>query len=133
MRADVPATEATKTALENSVSWFLSDKLADASTAIATKKYLTADNQLVYLTRMNAADSNVPRIKVQRYIRVDGGVRETGYQLYADHRLIKYVNDMIFGAKPGTAPAADQGEVGETEAAEILGLVNGLTAARQTL
>lgn len=127
------ATEPTKTTLENSVSWFLADKLHDAATPIATKKYLTVDNVLVYLTRCNVAESSVPRIKVQVFERVDGGVRETGYQLFSDHRLMKYVNEMIFGTAPGTATGNSSEAVQEKEAAQLVELVNGLSAARQTL
>jgi hypothetical protein len=133
MNDTTPASEATKTALENSVAWFLSDKLQDAATPIATKKYLTNDNRLIYLTHCNVAETSVPRVKVQQFERVDGGVRETGYQLFADHRFVKYTNDMIFGTKPGTAAGNQMDEVGETEAAEVLALVNGLATARQTL
>lgn len=128
------ATEPTKTALENSVSWFLADKLQDASVPIATKKYLTNDNVLIYLTHTSVADSNVPRIKVQVFHRVSGGVREEGFQLFSDHRLVKYVNEMIFGSKAGgTATGADVEPVSEEEAADLLKLVNGLQNARQTL
>jgi hypothetical protein len=133
MNNDSPATEATKTALENSVGWFLADKLRDASTPIATKKYLTNDNLLVYLTRVNMAESSVPTVKVQVFKRVNGGVHETGYQLFSDHRMIKYVNEMIFGAQPGTAAGDKTEEVSESEAAGMLALVNTLGNARQTL
>src|SRR5438477_8108090 len=91
------ASDEAKTALENSVTWFLSDKLADVNTPIATKKFLTNNNLLVYLTRCNVAELAVPRIKVQVLQRVEGGVHETNYQLFNDHRLEKYENDMIFG------------------------------------
>jgi hypothetical protein len=107
MNNDPAATEETKTALENSVTWFLADKMQDASVSIATKKYLTADNLLVYLTRCAVAETSVPKVKVQVLKRVDGGIHETGYQLFGDHRLVKYVNEMIFGAAPGS-PAGDQ-------------------------
>lgn len=128
-----PASEPTKSALENSVSWFLSDKLEGTGSLIATKKYLTADNELIYLTHCNVPEPTIPKIKVQRFVRVDHGVRETGYQLFSDHRLMKYENDMIFGTQPNT-PAGNQSEaVSETEASAVLNLVNSLTSARQTL
>lgn len=133
MNAPTPATEPTKTALENSVTWFLSDKLQDAAAPIVTKKYLTNDNELVYLTRCDVAETNVPRVKVQIFKRVSGGVSETGYLLYSDHRLLKYSNDMIFGTKPGTAAGDTNDAVSEDEAKKVLALVNGLTNARQTL
>lgn len=133
MSETVPATEATKTALENSVSWFLADRLQEAGAPIATKKYLTPDNQLIYLTHCNVAEQSIPKIKVQRFVRVDRGVRETGYQLFGDHRLLKYVNEMIFGSQANTPAGNETTEVDETEAAELLNLVNSLTTARQTL
>jgi len=133
MSSDASATEATKTALENSVSWFLADKLRDASIPIATKKYLTTQNVLVYLTRCNVAESSVPRVKVQVLHRVAGGVHETGYQLFSDHRLEKYQNDMIFGSQPGAMPDTTNEPVAEQEAQELLALVNSLAQAQQTL
>jgi hypothetical protein len=133
MSTQLPATEPTKTAIENSVSWFLADKLQDPATTIATKKYLTGKNELVYLTRCNVAELSVPRLKVQVFKRVDGGVHETGYQLFGDHRLLKYVNEMIFGTAPGTAAGDRSEEVSEEEAGRVLELVNTLGGARQTL
>ena len=133
MDTQPPATEPTKTALENSVSWFLQDKLKDASIPIATKKYLTNENKLIYLTRCNVADSSVPRVKVQVFERVQGGVHEAGYQLFSDHRFVRYDNEMIFGNKPGTAAGNESAEVSEKEAGELLQMVNSLGSARQTL
>lgn len=115
------------------MSWFLSDKLQDPATTIATKKYLTNKNELIYLTRCNVAEVSVPRVKVQVFERVDGGVHETGYQLFGDHRLIKYDNDMIFGTTSGTAAGDQTEEVTEAEAVSLLELVNTLGGARQTL
>ncbi|HSX02198.1 MAG TPA: hypothetical protein VLI05_02665 [Candidatus Saccharimonadia bacterium] len=128
-------SEDSKTALENSVSWYLADKLADANTAIATKKYLTSNNLLVYLTRCNVAELTVPRIKVQVLQRVKGGVHETGYQLFGDHRLEKYQNNMIFGAGAGNSTTGDStgAPVTEIEAKQLLELVSSLQSARQTL
>ena len=127
------ASEDSKTALENSVSWYLSDKLADASTPIATKKYLTSNNLLVYLTRCNVAELTVPRIKVQVLQRVKGGVHETGYQLFGDHRLEKYQNNMIFGDGAADAMDGPSTPVSESEAKQLLELVGSLQHARQTL
>jgi hypothetical protein len=127
------ATEPVKTALENSVTWFLSDKLQDAHTPIATKKFLTNDNLLIYITHCSVADASVPRVKVQVFRRVTRGVREEGYQLWADHRFNKYVNEMIFGASQGTPAGTEQTPVDGKEAAEVLALVNNLGSARQTL
>jgi hypothetical protein len=133
MSIDSPATEPTKTTLENSVSWFLADKLQDAATPIATKKYLTGENKLVYLTRCNVAELSVPRVKVQVFVRVKGGVSETGYQLFSDHRFVKYQNEMIFGTAPGTAAGDKTEDISEKEATALLELVNSLVNARQTL
>jgi hypothetical protein len=133
MDTTTPATEPTKNAIENSVSWFLSDKLQDAGSPIATKKYLTPDNQLIYLTHCNVPESSIPKVKVQRFVRVDHGVKEIGYQLFSDHRFVKYVNEMIFGTQANTPSGNQTEEVSEAEASEILNLVNSLTSARQTL
>jgi hypothetical protein len=133
MSTETPAQEATKTSLENSITWFLSDKLQDPSTAIATKKYLTSSNKLIYLTKCNAAELSVPTFKVQVFIRVDHGVHETGYQMFADHRFVKYENAMIFGAERGTATGNDSQVVSEEDGHALLELVNGLGTARQTL
>jgi hypothetical protein len=127
------ATEATKNSIENSVNWFLSDKLQDPAVTIATKKFATNDNLLIYLTHCNVAETSVPRIKVQVFERIDRGVRETGYQIFADHRFVKFVNNMMFGTKPGVQPPnPEQAEVTEEDAAQLLNLVNSLTQARQT-
>lgn len=132
--SDEPATEATKTALENSVTWFLQDKIQDASIPIATKKYLTNTNQLVYLTKCNVAESSVPKIKVQILVRVAGGIHEIGYQLFADHHLTKYENEMIFGKNQGATAAGDKEvDVSEPELQSVIQLVNTLGTARQTL
>ena len=133
MSDEAPATEPTKTAIENSVTYYMSDKITDASTPIATKKFMTNDNQLIYLTICNVAESTVPRFKVQVLKRVAGGVHETGYQLFADHRFVKYNNDMIFGAAPGGSDGNKMEDVSEAEAGQVLAMVNGLNAARQTL
>ena len=133
MSTEATATEATKTELENTVTWFLADKMHDASVSIATKKYLTNDNLLVYLTRCSVAETSVPKIKVQVLKRVEGGVHETGYQLFGDHRLTKYNNEMVFGVQPATAANAQNIDVPESEAAEVLALVKTLANARQTL
>ena len=127
------ANEAVKTALENSVAWYLSDKLQDAATPIATKKYLTPENLLIYLTSCNAAESNVPRVKVQVFERIDGGVRETSYQLYGDHRFTKYQNEMVFGNSATGADGTSNTPVGQGDADKLLDLLCGLQAARQTL
>jgi len=133
MSTQFPATEPTKTSLENSVSYFLADKLQDPATTIATKKFLTGQNELIYLTRCNVAELSVPRIKVQIFKRVSGGVHETGYQLFGDHRLVKYENAMIFGTEPGTAAGDKSEDVSEKEASDLLLLVNSVANARQTL
>lgn len=133
MSNDVPASEATKNTLENNVNWFLADKLQDPATTIARKKYLTTDNLLVYLTKCNVSEVSVPRIKVQVLRRVQGGVQEVGYQIFSDHRFEKYHNDMIFGAAPSGADGSGGESITETEAQELLGIVNGLANARQTI
>jgi hypothetical protein len=127
------ATEATKNTIENTVNWYLADKLQDPVITIATKKYLTNQNVLVYLTHCNVAETSVPRIKVQVFERVDGGVRETAYQIFSDHRFTKLVNEMIFGTKAGTASGNAPEDVSEKEANELVLTINALMQARQTL
>jgi len=130
------ATEATKNTIENTVNWFLADKLQDPVVTIATKKYSTNDNLLIYLTHCNVAETSVPRIKVQVFRRVAGGVVETGYQIFSDHRMTKFINEMIFGKNKPGAPLPDNRsaavDVTEKEASELVALVNSLTQARQT-
>ncbi len=130
----VLATDEAKTTLENSVAWFLADKISSSPT-IATKKYMTNDNLLVYLTNCGLPEPNVPRVKVQVFARVDGGVHETGYQLYSDRRFEKYDNDMIFGANAkNSADGTTNTEVTQEEADKLLQLLASLqTSARQTL
>jgi hypothetical protein len=135
MSDETLATEDAKTTLENTVSWYLGDKLNNSAAVIATNKYLTSDNLLVYLTRCNVAELSVPRIKIQVLQRVDGGVHETGYQIYGDHRFEKYQNDMVFGAPPDGSPSesATNAPVTQAEAGQLIELVNGLQTARLML
>jgi hypothetical protein len=134
MQNEPLASEEIKTTLENSVNWFLAEKLADASTIIATSKYLTSNNLLVYLTRCNVAEEAVPRVKVQVLQRVTGGVHETGYQLFGDHRLTKYQNDMIFGKTAGQSlENSESTPVTQSEAEQMIQLINSLQGARQTI
>ena len=129
---ETPASDEIKTAVENSVTWYLADKLRDATVSIAIKKYLTTNNLLVYLTQCNVAATSVPRIKVQILQRVDGGIHESSYQLYGDHRLEKIQNDMLFGTEKASDGSLSE-TVTETEAKQLLDLVNSLQNARQTL
>ena len=133
MSEEVPASEATKNSVEDTVNWFLADKLQDPVITIATKKYLTPDNVLVHLTHCNVAEISVPRIKVQVFNRVAGGVREESYQIFSDHRMTKSVNEMIFGKRAEAAVDIASQEVSEPEAGKLLELLNSLTKARQTL
>lgn len=132
MSTETPATETTKNAIENAVNWFLADKLQDPVVTIATKKYSTNDNLLLYLTHCNVAETSVPRIKVQVYQRISGGVKETAYQIFSDHRMTKLENHMLFGHKPGEVKDNPSQDVVETEATSLLQLINSLTEARQT-
>lgn len=125
------ATEQSKTALENSVTWLLSDRVGSASAPIVTKKYITNANLLVYLTLCSLPDAKAPRLKVQVLQRVKGGVHETGYQLYGDHRFEKYENDMIFGTELVGADGSNSVAVGEKEIQLLLQLLGTLQSARQ--
>ncbi len=128
------ATEASKTELENAVRWHLAEKLEGASPApIVTQKFLTNDNVLVYLTYCAMPEGNVPRIKVQLLSRVDGGVHETGYQLFGDHRLERYENEMLFGAAQG-ADGSERTAVTQDDLAGLLQLLAALPeTARKTV
>ena len=128
----IPASEATKTAIENAVTWYLSEKLSGSTATIVTQKFITHDNRLIYLTKCSIADAAVPRIKVQVLERVTGGVHETGYQLYGDRRLERYQNAMMFGTAP-SAPDTTGEAVVETEAAELLTLVSALQTDARAL
>ena len=130
-----PATQETKTAIDNAVTWVMADQMHDHSVSIATKKYLTHDNLLLYITLCTMGQAAVPRVKVQVYERVAGGVRESGYQLFADQRLEKYDNDMIFGNTTKTnSDASVRTVVSEKEAQDLLARIASLaTTARQTL
>jgi hypothetical protein len=120
-----PATDATKNELENAISWYLNDKLASSGTTIATQKYLTTDNRLIYLTRCTVASSAIPTVKVQIFERVEGGVHETGYQLYSDRRLESYKNAMIFGTTPSGPDITGQ-PVDEPSAQARVALISAL-------
>ncbi len=126
------ATEATKTALENSVSWFLAEKLGSSTIPIASAKYLTQDNLLVYLTRCDTADTSAPRIKVQVFQRAPDGVHEVNYQLFMDHRFVKSENNMIFGTAE-TEAANTSTDVSEQEGQQLVQIVNGLVNAAPML
>lgn len=127
------ATEASKTTLENSVSWFLADKMGTSIRPIATNKYLTNDNLLVFITKCDVADSSAPRIKVQIFKRIDGGVHEANFQLFMDHRFIRSETNMVFGVAPENAPLSDEAvDVTEDEAQALITQVNALANARLT-
>ncbi|MEO7617561.1 MAG: hypothetical protein ABIS59_01845 [Candidatus Saccharibacteria bacterium] len=128
------ATEATKATLENNVSWFLSEKLAASNMPIATNKYITGDNVLIYITKCNVSDASAPRIKVQVLKRITGGVHESSYQLFNDQRLTRTDNQMIFGAaEAGTPTDLPPADVTESEAQELIKTVNALSEARTAL
>jgi hypothetical protein len=133
MDKTLPASEEAKSQLENDVSWLLAEKQSEGG-IIATKKYLTNENELVYLTTCSMPEANVPRIKVQIFKRVKGGVRETSYHLYVDHRFERYDNDMIFGNAPTGADGTNGTTVTQAEADMLLQLLKDLhTKARPKL
>ncbi len=124
------ATEATKNAIEDAVNGFLADRLQDPVITIAMKKFMTNDNVLIYLTHCNVAEISVPRIRIQVLRRVDGGVEETAYQIFSDHRFTKFVNAMIFGKRPEASPQHETEDVAEVEASELLAQIHALADAR---
>ena len=127
------ATEPTKTALENAVYALLADRMSGSMMPIITKKYLTNDNQLVYLTQCNVAESAIPRVRVQILKRVDGGVHETSYALYADQRLESSENPMIFGEAGQPRDEEAPASVDETTARAVVDLIGQLPNAQQGL
>lgn len=127
------ATETTKTALENAVYALLADRMASNTMPITTKKYLTNDNNLVYLTQCSVAESAIPQVRVQVLKRVDGGVHETNYSLYADQRLESSENPMLFG-KSGQPRNEDAPiSVDEATAQALVEMVGKLPEAQQGL
>ncbi len=129
----VAATEETKTALENTVSNLLAEKLAASTTSIASGKYLTADNELVYVTSCFIPGISTPRIRVQLFARVKDGVHEDSYALYADHRLERTSNDMIFGRRQEAPSPETPQPVSEEELTTLLSLLATLGPENQTL
>ncbi len=101
--------------------------------SIASKKYLTSRNELVYLTLCMVPSPTIPRLRVQLSIRVEGGVREEAYALYSDHRLEKSVNEMIFGRPAVAPPASDNPQpVDEDELLRVMSLLESLGPEHQT-
>ena len=96
-----------------------------AITAIVTKKFLTSDNQFVYLTRSAITTDTIPSLKFQVFQRVEGGVHETGYLLYHDHRFERYENPMIFGQNT-TDQVTASAPVSQAEAEQLLQLLASL-------
>lgn len=119
-----PAVDATIMTIENNVRALLADKLQSPSTAIATKKYLTANNQLVYLTVCTVAESAIPSLRIQVYERVEGGVHERSYALFSDRRFEVTENPMIFG-EPDPVDEIPK-PVDEGEAQALVALVGSL-------
>ena len=128
----VPASEEIKDQLENQAVFLLGDSGSATVTAINTKKFLTADNQFVYLTRSTITTDTIPSIKFQVFRRVEGGVHEIGYLLYHDHRFEKYDNPMIFGqnASDQTSAAAP---VSQAEAEQLMQLLASLGSHNQKI
>jgi hypothetical protein len=121
-------TEATLSRLENTASALLSNDSVIMNTPIITKKYQTQDNRLVYLTECNIAEIAVPRLRVQILERVDGGVNETSYALYADQRFECTKNPMIFGDTSGPAETSTPTAVDEDTAEWLIQLIQSLAA-----
>jgi len=127
------ASDSTKTDLENAVYALLADRMAGSSMPITTKKYLTNDNNLVYLTQCNVAETAIPRVRVQVLKRVDGGVHETNYSLYVDQRLESTENPMIFGEAGQTRSDEAPKSVDDTTAKALIEMIGKLPEAEQRL
>lgn len=127
------ASDSTKTALENAVYALLADRMAGSSMPITTKKYLTNDNNLVYLTQCNVAETAIPRVRVQVLKRVAGGVHETNYSLYVDQRLESTENPMIFGEANQTRSDETPKSVDDATAVALIEMIGKLPEAQQRL
>lgn len=122
----VPASEEIKDQLENQAVFLLGSSDSTTVTAVATKKYLTADNQFVYLTRSSITTDTIPSLKFQVFRRVDGGVFETGYLLYHDHRFERYENSMIFGKNQPAQETPAAAPVSQAEGEQLMQLLASL-------
>lgn len=129
----VPASEEIKNQLENQVLFLIGSSDSTTAAAIITKKYLTGENQFVYLTRTAITTASIPSIKVQVFSRVDGGVHEKGYLLYHDHRFERYDNAMIFGQNQAPDTSSANAPVSQAEAAELAQLLSTLGPQNQRL
>lgn len=124
-----PAADATKTALENAIYGLIDDVSAVPTTPITTKKYLTGDNRLVYLTLCSVTESSMPRVRVQVLSRVEGGVHETNFALFTDRRFEVSQNPMIFGSS-ATQTVEPAATVDEATAQQLLSLIGHLPDAQ---
>ena len=120
-------SEATLMSLENLASSILDDRSMTMATPITTKKYLTGDNRLVYLTRCTVAESAVPNLRIQIFERIHGGVRETSYALFTDRRFEQTVNPMIFSDRPGPGEMPKPTPVDESTAESLIEFIGRLT------
>ena len=118
-------SETTLMSLENLASMVLDDRSLAVATPITTKKYLTGDNRLVYLTRCTVAESAVPKLRIQIFERIHGGVRETSYALY--RRFEQTINLMIFSDRPGQEEMPTPTPVDESTAASLIEFIDRLT------
>jgi len=116
-------SEATLMSLENQAYALLSDRSVAMATPIVTKKFATNDNRLIYVTQCSIAESAVPKLRIQTFERIAGGVMETSYALYSDRRFERTDNPMIFTerkVKPELAPPV---AISEAEAQQLLALI----------
>lgn len=129
------ATTAQKNYLQERVLILISDtyKIVPPGTTVQAKRYLTNDNQFVYLTHSQANTPMVAPIKIQVFQRVDGGVRETIYRLYGDHRLTRETNLMIFGQAPDSPQVDQANDVTEDEAATLCTIVDSLNTDNERI
>jgi hypothetical protein len=125
MQYDV--NEATLIQLENATNAILDDRSEAMATPITTKKYLTRDNRLVYLTKCTVAESAVPNLRIQIFERIHDGVRETSYALFADRRFEQTINLMLFSERPGPGEMPKPTPVDESTALSLIDFVGRLS------
>ena len=120
------ADENIKTQIDNQTIMLFPSSAEVGVTNIATKKYLTGDNQFVYVTRMSQQTNTIPTLKVQLFTRVEGGVRETCYEMFGDNRFERVENNMIFGKDGQDATSPARKPVSQDDAKELLAVLQTL-------
>jgi hypothetical protein len=75
------------------VSALLAAKLEELSAPTATRKFVTPDTGMIYITYSPGAEGADPKAIIKIVQRVVGGLQDTTYRLYADSRF--YVDNQV--------------------------------------